>query len=434
VNIQINKERPILNSGPSRGFYSYSWKILMVIWVAYLIDIFMRYNIPTVIPILRQEYHWNAATVGWVDSAYLWAYAVMQVPWGYISERWLGAKWTVTIGTALIAAASVVYAFKVDSLGLSIAARAFIGAGAAAIWVPVYPVLARWFAPNKRGISTGIMATGGALGQFLGGALMPVLILGSVSMFGLTNIQSGFLWSAIPGIIMVFVVPLLMKNRPEEIGLVSLDVDKENNNTDVADNEPSFGYIMKRSWYPYLLAIVYAGYLGALYFVWTWFAAFLRHKYGIDVRAAGLLWAVASTVPALLSQPIGGFLSDRIGRKKVASGALLATAILSALFAVFDLISVPLWLTMVLVVVFALFVNMWVVIWPFTTTMFPTKASAPIGGVMNTAAQLVGASAPVISGYFIDAFSSYTPVFLLGTLCGVIGFIASLFLKEHRVI
>ncbi len=173
-------------------------------WAVYLIDIFMRYNIPTVIPILRKEYNWSAATVGWIDSAYLWAYAIMQVPWGYISERWLGAKWTVTIGTAIMTLASVIYAFKVDSVGLSIAARALIGVGAAAVWVPAYPVLARWFAPRKRGISTGIMATGGALGQFLGGALMPILILGSVSIFGLSQIQSGFLWSALPGVIMIF--------------------------------------------------------------------------------------------------------------------------------------------------------------------------------------------------------------------------------------
>lgn len=77
---------------------------------------------------------------------------------------------------------------------------------------------------------------------------------------------------------------------------------------------------------------------------------------------------------------------------------------------------------------------MWVVIWPFTTIMFPTKASAPIGGVMSMSAQLVGASAPVISGYFIDASSTYTHVFLLGSICAFVGFIASLFLKEHRVI
>jgi sugar phosphate permease len=417
------------------GFYKYSWSVLIIIWVAYAIDIFMRYNIPTVIPLLREEYNWNAATIGWVDSSYLWAYAIMQVPWAYMSERWLGAKWTVTLGTGLIAFSSVIYAFNVDSLGLSIAARALIGAGAAAIWVPVNPVLARWFSPKKKGMAVGITATGGAVGQFLGGALMPILILSAIPMFGLTQIQSGFLWSAIPGIIMVFLVPIFLKNRPEEIGFKSLDhVESESKDLDNEDEGPSFGYIMTHSWYPYLMALIYAGYLGALYYVWTWFAAFLGHKYGIDVKAAGFLWAIGSTLPALLSQPLGGYLSDKIGRKKVASGALLATSLLAGAFAILNMLDAPLWLTIVLVLAFALFVNMWVVIWPFTTTMFPTKASGPIGGVMNTAAQLVGASAPVISGYLIDSYSTYTPVFVLGAACAFIGFLASLLLKEHRVV
>ncbi|WP_281278151.1 MFS transporter [Peribacillus cavernae] len=368
-----------------------------------------------------------------MDSAYLWAYAIMQVPWAYISERWLGAKWTVTVGTALIAVSSIVYAFNVESVALSIIARALIGVGAAAIWVPVTPVLARWFAPQKKGLAMGITATGGAVGQFLGGALMPILITGPFIIFGLSTIQSGFLWSAIPGIIMTLIIPFFLKNEPEEMGLTSLDTSQEEMDKQSQD-EPTFTYILKHSFYPYLLCIVYAGYLGALYYVWTWFAAYLQQEYGIDVRAAGMLWAISSTLPALLSQPLGGYLSDRLGRKRVASGALLLTTLLASTFAIFAAITVPLWITITLVFVFAIFVNMWVVIWPFTNTMFPTKAGAPIGGLMNTAAQLVGASAPIISGYFIDATSSYIPVFLLGALCAFIGFIASLFLKEERVI
>jgi hypothetical protein len=65
-----------------RGYYSLSWQILAVAWLVYFADVFMCFNIPTAIPLLRSEYHWSATTVGWVDSAYLWAYALTQVPWG----------------------------------------------------------------------------------------------------------------------------------------------------------------------------------------------------------------------------------------------------------------------------------------------------------------------------------------------------------------
>lgn len=85
-------------------------------------------------------------------------------------------------------------------------------------------------------------------------------------------------------------------------------------------------------------------------------------------------------------------------------------------------------------VILELFVNMWVLVWSFTTMMFPTKSGPVVVGFMNTVAQLVGASAPVISGYIIKGTNSYVGVFALGTVCALAGFIASLFLKKRRVV
>ncbi len=58
----------------------------------------------------------------------------------------------------------------------------------------------------------------------------------------------------------------------------------------------------------------------------------------------------------------------------------------------------------------------------------------PVGGFMNTAAQLVGAAAPVISGYLIDATHSYLWVFVIGAALPAIAAVAALFLKDRRVI
>src|SRR5664280_1528688 len=147
---------------------------------------------------------------------------------------------------------------------------------------------------------------------------------------------------------------------------------------------------------------------------WTWFAAYLNAVYGINVRSAGLLWAVGATAPAFISQPVGGFLSDRIGHVRAVAGALLMTAITSVGFVILAVLgkAVPWQFVLALALVFSFFVNMWVLAWPFTTMMFPTSAGGPIGGFMNTFSQLVGAAAPVVSGYFIDKTGSYVMVFV----------------------
>ncbi|OBR89801.1 MULTISPECIES: MFS transporter [Clostridium] len=427
--MQTNTCKRIQNNN---GYYKYSWAILIIMICAYFVDMFMRYNIPTVIPTLMKTYKWDAATVGWVDSSYLWAYALMQMPWAYISERWLGARWTITVGTGLIVFSSIVFAFNISNLGVGIVARALIGAGAAAIWVPANPMLARWFAPSHRGLQTGILGIGGTLGTFVGGACMPAL-LSSFCFFGLPNIQSGFLLSALPGLLILFIVPNIIKNRPEEIGLVSLDNQTKTKQT---DNEPTIGYIMKHSPYPYIMGIVYAGFLGTQYFVFTWFATYLGKVYMVNVKSAALLWALSATLPSVISQPLSGMISDKIGHKKATSAALLLAATFSLVFVFIASMGnrLPLAVTMTVMVLFALFVNMWVLAWPFTTMMFPTKAGAVVGGFMNTVAQLVGAAAPVISGYIIRGTNSYVGVFALGAVCALSGFIASLFLKEHRVV
>jgi MFS transporter, ACS family, D-galactonate transporter len=417
--------------------YSRSWFILAVAWAAYSIDLFMRYNIPTVMPLLRKEDHWSAGTVGWVDSSFLLAYALTQVPWGYASEKWLGARWTVTIGTAMIALASVFFALHESSLSLAIASRAIIGAGAAAVWVPLNPVLARWFSPALRGMQTGIMATGGTLGTGAGGALMPLLLTGSATLFGLSAIGSGFLYSAIPGIIMLVIIPFVIRNYPEELGLCSLDTAHDQNSVLVHADEPTFGHIMRTSKYPYIISVVYAGYQGSKYFIWTWFASYLVADYGFKLTSAGLMWAIAATLPAMLCQPLAGFISDKMGRVQALSASLLVTTGLAAALIVLSMLGahrMPVSILLGVIVLYSMFVNMWVLVWPFTTIMFPTSAGGPIGGVMNTFASLVGACAPVVSGYLIDTTHSYISVFIAGALCAAIGWYASRFLKDYRVV
>jgi sugar phosphate permease len=56
----------------------------------------------------------------------------------------------------------------------------------------------------------------GALGTGSGGGIMPFLLTGSTMVFGLTALQTGFLYSAIPGLLMMFIVPFVIRNRPED--------------------------------------------------------------------------------------------------------------------------------------------------------------------------------------------------------------------------
>jgi len=67
------------------------WYILGLICLMYLITYLDRVNISTAAPVISQEFGFDKITMGWIFSAFVWAYALFQVPGGWLSDRF-GAR------------------------------------------------------------------------------------------------------------------------------------------------------------------------------------------------------------------------------------------------------------------------------------------------------------------------------------------------------
>lgn len=419
-------------------YYRYSWAVLLTVAFAYLLDVFMRFNIPTVIPQLMDAYNWDPVLVGWVDSSYLWTYAVMQVPWAIISERWLGMRNTVLLGTLIITAGAVAFAFQIDNVGIAIAARALIGIGSAAVWVPAYPAISRWFAPSSRGIMTGVFGAAGNIGTFVGSAAMPILLTSAPLLFGLSQIGSGFVWSALPGVLAIILVVLYAKNRPEDIGAASLDnaVGGERSGMGEKNEGPGLAWVITHSAYPWLLCLLYAAALWTLYVMVTWYPTFLARTYDVSSGTIGLTFGVATLVGGVIGVMVAGTVSDRISKKTSASLAFLGSSItgvgLAVLAAYGD--AVPFTLAIVALAVFYFFAAMWTLVWPFTNLMFSTAVGAGIGGMMNTSAQLAAAASPVVAGFVLAETNNFPSVFLLSVAGSIVALILSRLLRLERVV
>src|ERR1700732_2159413 len=63
------------------------WYILFLISLMYLITYLDRVNISTVAPIISQEFGFDKITMGFIFSAFVWSYALVQVPGGWLSDR-----------------------------------------------------------------------------------------------------------------------------------------------------------------------------------------------------------------------------------------------------------------------------------------------------------------------------------------------------------
>jgi sugar phosphate permease len=67
---------------PSRG----RWYILLIISIMYLITYLDRVNISTAAPLISKEFGFDKVTMGFIFSAFVWAYAMFQVPGGCLTS------------------------------------------------------------------------------------------------------------------------------------------------------------------------------------------------------------------------------------------------------------------------------------------------------------------------------------------------------------
>src|ERR1700692_4760560 len=63
------------------------WVVLLLLSLMYLITYLDRVSVANTKPFLMKEYGFSDATMGVIFSAFVWAYALFQVPGGWLGDR-----------------------------------------------------------------------------------------------------------------------------------------------------------------------------------------------------------------------------------------------------------------------------------------------------------------------------------------------------------
>ena len=95
------------------------WYILFLISLMYLITYLDRVNISTVAPVISKEFGFDKVTMGIIFSAFVWAYALFQVPGGWLNDRFgprrvlamIVAYWSVMTAATAAATGAVSFVF-----------------------------------------------------------------------------------------------------------------------------------------------------------------------------------------------------------------------------------------------------------------------------------------------------------------------------------
>lgn len=195
-------------------------KVFLGIFIGYAGFYLIRNNIALVAPLLLDGGQITTVGIGIIGNAVLLAYGFSKFFSATISDR-SNARYFLPLGLALSALANFVVAF-VPAVGGSVALFATVmfvngwvqGMG----WPPCGRVLVHWFSTNERGWKTAIWNTAHNVGGIGVGALAGL----GLSLTG-NAWQSVFWVPAIGALVVAVIAFILIRDRPEAIGLPPIE-------------------------------------------------------------------------------------------------------------------------------------------------------------------------------------------------------------------
>src|SRR5947208_518482 len=134
------------------------WVIIGLLFFAVLVNYIDRGNLSIVaVPIMR-EFGGSASRMGTLLSAFFWTYALLQVPTGYLVDRF-GLKWTYAVAFLFWSLASAAVGFA-QTFSQILLLRLLLGIGEAAVQPASLAFIRRNFPADQQCVPTAVYLSG----------------------------------------------------------------------------------------------------------------------------------------------------------------------------------------------------------------------------------------------------------------------------------
>ena len=397
------------------------WLILMTV-VAVYICMIDRIAISIAIIPMAADNGWSPTVQGAVMSAFFLGYVTLQIPAGYLSDRY-GGKWVLGLGV-LFWSLFTILTPAAAALGLTmlLGCRFLMGVAEAVTWPSIYSLYSRWIHPDRRASAVGLMNSGIAGGSVIALICTPWLI-------SVWSWQGAFYLYGVLGVAWFLVWALRGRSSPDTVA--SWHEAPENAAAQGAEAVSPTSYPkltiagMLRSRAVWAIAVAHIAINWSLYLVLSWFPTFVNREMGADLQLAGLL-ALAPTTMSLIMAPLAGRLFDGLiargmnrlaVRRVLQSLAFAGIAIAMLLLTVGDSLIFSVTIITVSNALTALSVG------GFATNHLDIapNQSGLLMGVTNTLAALASSASVFVSGWILDITGSWDAVFQTAAGVSVFG-------------
>ena len=288
------------------------WRIGLLLLVIVTLTFIDRFNMSVAAKYIQQEFHLSNVQIGALLSAFIWGYALFQIPGGMLGDRFgarrmlIGAVLWWSIFTALTAAAPALIVSRWIGVAGSIwLIRFLVGCGEGPAFPNANKIVGAWMAPEERARGNALFI----LGVGIGGAFTPPVIAWTMSRFGW---RVCFIGCATLGLIVAAAWRAYATESPEShpaVNSAELAWIKRGIPAKTSSGAPWPRILSSATVWALVLSNLFLGYV--TYIFYTWF-----YLYVVNVRKlpviSGSYWSTAPFVVMLFSAPLGGYLSDRM--------------------------------------------------------------------------------------------------------------------------
>jgi MFS transporter, ACS family, glucarate transporter len=385
-----------------------------------------RVAISSAAPAIRSELGLSLIQMGWAFSVFTFAYAAFEIPSGWLGDI-TGPRRVLTRIVLWWSAFTMLTGAAWNFVSLLVV-RFMFGVGEAGAFPNISKSFSNWFPVSERGNAHGVIF----MGTRLGGALAPPLI---VLMMGVIGWRAAFVVFGAIGVIWCVFWSRWFRDDPATHPSVnSAELDLIVHGLPPRAPLPPLGWRQLFSGNVILLCLMYFTMPYTLYFNLTWLPTYLKEVRGFTVKEAGYV-AGAVLLAGAIANWIGGRLTDSLTRKYGVRVGRSIGAVTLPLSGLVLLAAAQAENRLVAAALFALTLGIADLCvsacWAMCHDIGGPRAGT-IGGAMNTVGNIGGAISPLVVGYTVQWWQSWTLPFYITAGVYVAGGIFTLLVDPRK--
>ena len=414
------------------------YTILLIIFIVTAINYADRATLSIAGTEVAKELHLSALSMGYIFSAFGWAYLLMQIPGGWLLDRY-GSKKVYTFSLFFWSLFTFMQGF-VDMLPLAWAGismflmRFMLGFSEAPSFPANARIVAAWLPTKERGTASAIFNSA----QYFSLALFSPLLGWLTFAWGWEHV---FTVMGAIGFVLTFLWVKFIHNPTDHPGMSAAEldfikkggavVDMDHKKT-AQDSGPKLHYIKQMLTNRMMLGVFFGQYFinTITWFFLTWFPIYLVQEKGMSILKVGMV----ASIPALCGFAggvLGGVFSDSLIKRgcsltlarklPIVLGMLLASTIILCNYTDNTVLVIAL-------MALAFFGKGFGALgWPVISDTAPKEIVGLCGGVFNVFGNVASIVTPLVIGYLVSELHSFNAALLFVGCSALMAMICYLF-------